>query len=71
MAETRIVAAANSDAPDVGSGLLPWSGFASSRNSSPSAEALKKLSIEQLMNLQVTSVSKRPSDCRRPPRRSK
>ena len=30
------------------------------RDSSLSAEALKKLSIEQLMNLQVTSVSKRP-----------
>src|SRR5207244_186983 len=29
-------------------------------DSSLSAEALKKLSIEQLMNLQVTSVSKRP-----------
>jgi len=30
------------------------------RDSSLSGEALKKLSIEQLMNLQVTSVSKRP-----------
>src|SRR3989442_5714435 len=29
-------------------------------DSSLSAEALQKLSIEQLMNLQVTSVSKRP-----------
>jgi iron complex outermembrane receptor protein len=35
-------------------------GFAQQPDSSPSAEALKKLSIEQLMNLQVTSVSKRP-----------
>ncbi len=39
---------------------FPGSGFAQQPDSSPSAEALKKLSIEQLMNLQVTSVSKRP-----------
>jgi len=35
-------------------------GFAQQPDSSLSADALKKLSIEQLMNLQVTSVSKRP-----------
>jgi len=35
-------------------------GFAQQPDSSLSGEALKKLSIEQLMNLQVTSVSKRP-----------
>jgi len=34
--------------------------FAQQPDSGVSAEALKKLSIEQLMNLQVTSVSKRP-----------
>src|SRR6059036_3813736 len=36
-------------------------------DSSLSAEALKKLSIEQLMNLQVTSVSKRPEQLSQAP----
>ena len=35
-------------------------GFAQQPDSGLSAEALKRLSIEQLMNLEVTSVSKRP-----------
>jgi iron complex outermembrane receptor protein len=35
-------------------------GFAQRPDSSLSADSLKKLSIEQLMNLEVTSVSKRP-----------
>ncbi|PYO99243.1 MAG: hypothetical protein DMD60_02125 [Gemmatimonadetes bacterium] len=39
---------------------FPQPGFTQQPDSSVSAEALKKLSIEQLMNLQVTSVSKRP-----------
>ena len=60
MAETRIVAAATAMLLTLGLVCFPGSGFAQQPDSSPSAEALKKLSIEQLMNLQVTSVSKRP-----------
>src|SRR5467141_264033 len=60
MAETRIVAAATAMLLTLGLICFPGSGFAQQPDSSPSAEALKKLSIEQLMNLQVTSVSKRP-----------
>jgi len=71
MAETRIVAAPTAMLLTLVLVCFPGSGFAQQPDSSPSAEALKKLSIEQLMNLQVTSVSSVPSDCRRPPRRSK
>jgi iron complex outermembrane receptor protein len=60
MAETRIVAAATAMLLTLVLVCFPGSGFAQQPDSSPSAEALKKLSIEQLMNLQVTSVSKRP-----------
>ncbi len=60
MAETRIVAAATAMLLTLGLVCFPGSGLAQQPDSSPSAEALKKLSIEQLMNLQVTSVSKRP-----------
>ena len=60
MADRKAVAAATTF-------LLTWSvvcfaepALAQQPDSSTSPEALKKLSIEQLMNLQVTSVSKRP-----------
>ncbi|HYR99600.1 MAG TPA: TonB-dependent receptor [Gemmatimonadales bacterium] len=63
----RTVAAATSLVFTLGLGCFVRPGFtqqpdsAGARpDSSLSAEALKKLSIEQLMNLQVTSVSKRP-----------
>jgi len=60
MAETRIVAAATAMLLTLVLVCFPGSGSAQQPDSSPSAEALKQLSIEQLMNLQVTSVSKRP-----------
>src|SRR5712671_2295593 len=67
MADWRTVAAATSLVFTLGLGCFVRPGFtqqpdsAGARpDSSLSAEALKKLSIEQLMNLQVTSVSKRP-----------
>jgi len=67
MADTRTVAAATSTLlalglvcfAEPGSGQRPDS-TAQPPDSSQSPEALKRLSIEQLMNLQVTSVSKRP-----------
>src|SRR2546422_849394 len=60
MADMRTVAAATSLVFTLHLGFLHRVGFAQQPDSSLSAEALKKLSIEQLMNLQVTSVSKRP-----------
>src|SRR5712691_3896061 len=60
MADMRTVAAATSLVFTLGLVCFAQPGFAQQPDSSPSAEALKKLSIEQLMNLQVTSVSKRP-----------
>src|SRR6195256_6354289 len=60
MADMRTVAAATSMVFTFGLCCCAPPGFAQQPDSSPSAEALKKLSIEQLMNLQVTSVSKRP-----------
>src|SRR5213080_1357800 len=60
MADMRTVAAATSLVLTLHLGFLHRAGFAQQPDSSLSAEALKKLSIEQLMNLQVTSVSKRP-----------
>src|SRR3989449_927945 len=60
MADMRTVAAATSMVFTLGLVSLARPGFAQQPDSSLSAEALKQLSIEQLMNLQVTSVSKRP-----------
>src|SRR5882724_8844727 len=60
MADMRTTAAATAMLLTLGLVCFPGPGFAQQPDSSPSAEALKKLSIEQLMNLQVTSVSKRP-----------
>src|SRR5881392_3383565 len=67
MAGMRTVAAATSLVFTLGLVCFVRPGFAQRPDSagqrpdsSLSAEALKKLSIEQLMNLQVTSVSKRP-----------
>src|SRR5713226_9274465 len=67
MADWRTVAAATSLVFTLGLVCFARPGFAQQPDSagarpdsSLSAEALKKLSIEQLMNLQVTSVSKRP-----------
>src|SRR6266576_3378702 len=67
MAGMRTVAAATSLVFTLGLVCFVRPGFAQQPDSagqrpdsSLSAEALKKLSIEQLMNLQVTSVSKRP-----------
>src|SRR3989442_6975817 len=60
MADMRTVAAATSMVFTLGLLCIAQPGLAQQPDSSPSAEALKKLSIEQLMNLQVTSVSKRP-----------
>src|SRR5437763_2525022 len=60
MADMRTVAAATSLVLTLHLGFFHRAGFAQQPDSSLSAEALKKLSIEQLMNLQVTSVSKRP-----------
>jgi len=67
MADTRTVAAATGMVFTLGLMCLVRPGSAQQPDSagrrpdtSLSAEALKKLSIEQLMNLQVTSVSKRP-----------
>src|SRR6266550_2249423 len=59
MAGMRTVAAATSLVFTLGLVCFVRPGFAQQPDSSLSAEALKKLSIEQLMNLQVTSVSKR------------
>src|SRR5258706_7251660 len=67
MAELRTVAAATSLVFTLGLVCFVQPGLAQQPDSagqgpdsSLSAQALKKLSIEQLMNLQVTSVSKRP-----------
>src|SRR5207245_8478566 len=67
MAGMRTVAAATSLVFTLGLVCFVRPGFAQQPDSagqrpdsSLSAEALKKLSIEQLMNLEVTSVSKRP-----------
>jgi iron complex outermembrane receptor protein len=67
MAETRAAATATLLLLALGLVLVAEPGFAQQpdttaqrRDSSLSAEALKKLSIEQLMSLEVTSVSKRP-----------
>lgn len=67
MADTRTVAAATSMLLTLGLVWFAEPGFGQQPDStaqppdtSLSPEALKKLSIEQLMNLQVTSVSRRP-----------
>ena len=60
MAEMKTVAAATSLVFTLGLTCFVQPGLAQQPDSAVSAEALKKLSIEQLMNLQVTSVSKRP-----------
>ena len=60
MADLRTVAVATSMVFTLGFVCFTQPGFAQQPDSSLSGEALKKLSIEQLMNLQVTSVSKRP-----------
>jgi len=60
MADMRTVAAATSLVLMMGLVCVAGPGLAQQPDSTLSAEALKKLSIEQLMNLQVTSVSKRP-----------
>ena len=60
MADMRTVAAATSMVFTLGLICFAPPGLAQQPDSSLSAEALKKLSIEELMNLQVTSVSKRP-----------
>src|SRR2546427_1946579 len=73
MAGMRTVAAATSLVFTLGLVCFVRPGFAQQPDSagqrpdsSLSAEALKKLSIEQLMNLQVTSVSKRPERLSQP-----
>ncbi len=60
MADMRTVAAATSILLTLGLVCFAEPGFAQQPDSSASAGALKKLSIEQLMNLEVTSVSRRP-----------
>src|SRR5205809_5724039 len=60
MADPRTVAPATSILVTLGLICFAEPGFAQQPDSSASAEALKKLSIEQLMNLEVTSVSRRP-----------
>ena len=60
MADPRTVAPATSILLTLGLICFAEPGFAQQPDSSASAAALKKLSIEQLMNLEVTSVSRRP-----------
>jgi len=60
MADRRTVAAATAIVFTLGLVCFTPLGFAQQPESAVSADSLKKLSIEQLMNLQVTSVSKRP-----------
>src|SRR3989441_2209254 len=60
MADPRTVAPATSILLTLGLICFAEPEFAQQPDSSASAEALKKLSIEQLMNLEVTSVSRRP-----------
>src|SRR3989454_2220096 len=60
MPDLRTAAVATSMVFTLHLSWLAQPGLAQQPDSSLSAEALKKLSIEQLMNLQVTSVSKRP-----------
>src|SRR5213078_1967916 len=60
MADRKTVAAATAIVFTLGLVCFTPLGFAQQPESAVSADSLKKLSIEQLMNLQVTSVSKRP-----------
>ena len=60
MADMKTVAAATAIVFTLGLVCFTPLGFAQQPESAVSADSLKKLSIEQLMNLQVTSVSKRP-----------
>src|SRR5207247_2724303 len=60
MADPRTVAPATSILLTLGLICFAEPGFAQQPDSSASAAALKKLSIEQRMNLEVTSVSRRP-----------
>src|SRR3989475_214810 len=60
MADPRTVAAATSILLTLGLVCFAEPGFAQQPDSSASAEALKNLTIEQLMNLELTSVSRRP-----------
>ena len=60
MADKRTAAAATSMLLMLGLVCFRQHGFAQQPDSSLSAEALKSLSIEQLMSVEVTSVSKRP-----------
>src|SRR2546421_5354431 len=60
MADMRTVAAVTAMVFTLGLVSLARPGFAQQPHSSASAEALKQLSIEQLMNLEVPSVWRRP-----------
>src|SRR2546428_12909965 len=60
MSDPRTVATATAMLLTLGLACFAEPGFAQQPDSSASAAALKKLSIEQLMNLEVTSVSRRP-----------
>src|SRR5437879_7296822 len=60
MPDPRTVAAATPILLTLGLICFAEPGLAQQPDSSASAAALKKLSIEQLMNLEVTSVSRRP-----------
>src|SRR6266513_3050047 len=60
MADRKTVAAATAIVFTLGLVSFTPLGFAQQPESAVSADSLKKLSIEQLMNLQITSVSKRP-----------
>src|SRR2546426_1143006 len=60
MADPRTVAAATPILLTLGLVCFAEPGFAQQPDSSASAAALKKLSIDQLMNLEVPSVSRRP-----------
>src|SRR5438132_5155503 len=60
MADPRTVAPATSILLTLGLICFPEPGFAQQPDSAAQADSLKALSIEQLMNVEVTSVSKRP-----------
>src|SRR2546421_12518759 len=60
MADMRTVAAVTAMVFTLGLVSLARPGFAQQPHSSASAEALKQLSIEQLINLEAPSVSRRP-----------
>src|SRR5256714_12591036 len=60
MADMKTVAAATAIVFTLGLVCFTPLGFAQQPESAVSADSLKKLSIEQLMNVEVTSVSKRP-----------